>query len=313
MTLSRCGVREKQRGVTWGKTMVVENTNGEAQPAESTTQQNSAVAADEGVSALEQMVVAGDEPAAKQENAGEQTPAEEPKKPEAAADEVEADGDEGDDVEDESAGEDEDEGEEASEQPHKGQRAEKRIHKLTAQRNEAREKLTRAEAEAKAAREAAVANIALDPSYLNESQLAQIRSANKMIERKEFLMLHIGVGFEDEKNPSNSLTAKQVAEELVQLERYSGSIGEAQRFYNEAKQQQLEDMKAGRMLRLSKQALAKTKKPAPAVKTTPPSATATRSVAASPAPKRGQNAERFRKSGATEDAALRELEELIPG
>lgn len=292
--------------------MTVENTQGEAQPVESTTQQTGAVTVDEGLSALEQMVVAGEEPTTKQESTQEQTPAEEPKESEADADEANADDDEGDEPGDESES-NEDEGNEAGEQPHKGQRAEKRIHKLTAQRNEAREKLTKLEAEAKAAREAAVANIALEPSYLNESQIAQIRSANQMIERKEFLMRHIGVGFEDEKNPANSLTAKDVAEELVKLDRYSGVIGEAQRIYDVAKKQQLEDMKAGRMLRLSKQTLAKNKKPAPAVKTTPASSTATRSVASSPPSQRGMSADRFKKSGATEDAAVRELEELVPG
>lgn len=291
--------------------MTVENTQGEAQPVESTTQQTGAVTADEGLSALEQMVVAGEEPTTKQESTQEQTPAEEPKESETKANEADVDDDEGDEAGDES--ESEDEGEEAGEQPHKGQRAEKRIHKLTAQRNEAREKLTKLEAEVKAARQAAVANIALEPSYLNESQIAQIRSANQMIERKEFLMRHIGVGFEDEKNPANSLTAKDVAEELVKLDRYSGAISEAQRIYDEAKKQQLEDMKAGRMLRLSKQTLAKNKKPAPAVKTTPASSTATRSVASSPPSQRGMSADRFKKSGATEDAAIRELEELVPG
>jgi hypothetical protein len=140
-----------------------------------------------------------------------------------------------------------------------------------------------------------------------------VKQANEMIERKQFLMEHIGVGFEDEKDPSKSLTAKQLAEELAKIDRHSSMISEAQKVYEEAKRQQLEDTKVGFMLRLSKQALTKNKKPVPTVKASAPSATAARSAASSHVQRRGMNADRFRKSGGSEDAATRELEELVPG
>jgi hypothetical protein len=142
--------------------------------------------------------------------------------------------------------------------------------------------------------------------------MAQIKKANQMIERRKFLIKRLGVGFEDEKDPSKSLTAEQVAEELSQIDDYSGDISDAQRIYRERKQQMLDDMKAGRMLRLSKQALTKNKKPVPAVKSTTPSSAATRSVAASQPTRRGINLDRFNKNGGDSDAAIRELEELVP-
>lgn len=288
--------------------MTVENTNGDALPADDSTQHN-VTTEDQATAGLESMVLDGDMPedTAKADAEEQDTETEETPTDETSDEDAGEDGDDEDSEESES-----DDADEAEAHP-KGARAAKRINKLTAQRNEAREKLTMAEKELQAARVAAQANIPLQAEYLTEQQLADVREANTLSERKAFLMGHIGVGFEHPSDDSKSLTPKQVAEELVKIEQYSDFISTTRRAYESAKAQQLEDMKAGRMLRLSKQALTKNKKPVPKVKTTQSSATATRSVASSPALKRGQNVDRFRKSGASEDAAIRELEELVPG
>ena len=287
--------------------MIVENTNGDAQPADASTQQ-SATNETEAISGLESMVV-GDEPVAEeQESTSEETPADE-----AETTDVE------DESETEEETEDSDEESESDEEEadpkakaHKGERAEKRIHKLTAQRNEAREKLETTEKALQAARLKAESSIPLERDYLNADELAKVQKAITLGDRKKFLMKHIGVGVEDPSDESKSLTAKQVAEELAAIEDHADEISEAQKLYRERKQQQLDDMKAGRMLRLSKASLTKIKKTAPTVKTTPASATAARSVASSLPQRRGVNADRFVKNGGDRDAALRELEEMVP-
>jgi hypothetical protein len=285
------------------QTMIVENTTGDAQPADGTTQQTGVTDAD-GISALEQMVV-GDEPAADTENTSEVTP------------DDEADADEADDTADNDDADADEESESDGEtktdaKAHTGQRAEKRIHKLTAQRNEAREKLEATEKALTAAREAANSQVELQADYLKADELALIKKATGLIDRRKFLIKKLGIGYEDDKDPSKSLTAEQVAEELSSIDDFSDEIGNAQRIYRERKQQMLDDMKAGRTLRLSKQALTKNK-PAPTVKSTTPSATATRSVASSQTTRRGVSIDRFNKNGGGADAAIRELEELVPG
>jgi hypothetical protein len=252
-------------------------------------------------------MVVGDEPAADTENTPEVTPDDE--------DAESTDADETADDEDADESDEESESDEDAEpdaKAHKGARAEKRIHKLTAQRNEVREKLEAAEKALAAAREAANSGVELQADYLKAEEMAQIKRANQLIERRKFLIKRLGVGFEDEKDPSKSLTAEQVAEELSLIDDYSTEISDSQRIYRERKQQMLDDMKAGRMLRLSKQALTKNKKPVPAVKSTTPSSAATRSVAASQPARRGVNLDRFNKNGGDSDAAIRELEELVP-
>jgi hypothetical protein len=290
--------------------MTVENTNGDARPAGESTQQTS-VGADEGISALEQMVVDGEAPATEKDNAQEETPETEAK-PETESDDESAEAD-GEDEETEESEEADEEDEPESEHAHKGARAEKRIHKLTAQRNEVREKLAVVEGELTAAKAVVESNIPLPADRLTPEQYRAIRQANDLEVREEFLLSHVGVGYEDDNDPSKSLTAKQVAEELVQVRRAQSHVGDARRMYEEAKRQFLEDAKAGKLLRLSKQALNKTKKPAPVVKSSSsPSATAARSAASSQIQRRGMSVDRFRKSGGSEDAAIRELEELVP-
>lgn len=286
--------------------MIVENTNGDAQPADASTQQ-SATNETEAISGLESMVV-GDEPAAEeQESTSEETPAEDTETTE-VEDESETE-EEAEESDEESESEEE---ADPKAKAHKGERAEKRIHKLTAQRNEAREKLESTEKALQAARLQAESRIPLERDYLNADELDKVQKAITLADRKKFLMKHIGVGVEDPSDESKSLTAKQVAEELAAIEDYADDISEAQKLFRERKQQQLEDMKAGRMLRLSKASLTKIKKTAPTVKTTPASVTAARSAVSSLPQRRGINVERFRKSGGGDDAAVRELEELVP-
>lgn len=271
----------------------------------------SAIGENEAIEGLEKMVVTDEESGEPTETEGEETPPTEEQSTEEESVEEADDPEDGDDEEGESES-DEDDAEEPK--AHQGQRAEKRIHKLTAQRNEAREKAEAAEKAAESYKAVAEANLQLQPEYLSKGEAEVIARANQMIERKEWLMGHIGVGYEDEKDDSKSLTPKQIAEELVKIDRQWDLVADARRTYDERKKQQLEDMKAGRMLRLSKAAMAKNKNSAkaPAVKSAASAAqTATRSVAKAAPSRRGMNEERFRKAGATEDAAIRELEELI--
>lgn len=280
---------------------------GDAQPAQDTSGQKVS-GESEAIEGLEKMIVMGDEPVSDQ---ALEKPAktEEPDEDDATAD-ADAEDSEGDDVE---AGNDESEGGDDVSEEQKvqaGHRAEKRINKLTAQRNEAREKLDAAEARLKELESVATSQVELPAEYLSQTERTAIQGANALIERKEFLMQHIGVGYEDEKDESKSMSARQVAQELVRVDRMWEQVVDARRLYAERKKQMLEDLRAGRTLRLSKQALNK-KKPAPAVKTTTPSQTAARPAAVANTPRRGQNAERFAKAGRSEDAAIRELEELI--
>lgn len=192
----------------------------------------------------------------------------------------------------------------------KGEVYQKRIDKLVAQRNEARDKLTAAETRVKELEERVGDSIELHTDYLTKDELARIKQAKQLMGREEFLMMHL-TGYDDDEDPSKSLTAKQVAQELVQIRRMSDEITDAQRLYRERKAQQLEDMRNGRLLRLSKKALKKTEvKPKTTIKTVTTASSSPKAVTTQP--KRGQNVERFLKSGGGEDAAARELAELVP-
>lgn len=292
--------------------MAVGNTKGDGQPADVTTQQDSSVdlsLEDE----LGSMVIEDDESSAdvaevSEDSASEDEESETEELEEDDESEEESDEDESEE-EEESEGDDDDE-----EEPkhRKGERAERRIHKLTAQRNEAREKLAELEKRATELEAKSTSNIPLQPDYLSKSELEMIERSNDLIGRKQWLLEHVGVGFEDDVDESKSLTPKQVAQELARIERYSDDIRGAQQIYNERKKLQIEDMKAGRALREGKSKVAdkvKTIKAAPKVKSTSPSA-GTRKPEKSGVSRRGQNVDRFRKAGATEEAAERELAEL---
>jgi len=234
----------------------------------------------------------------------------ESKDTDADAEEEADDGEDSEDEEDEQTGDD---AEEEAETPEKVTGSQKRINKLTAQKNEAREKLETAEKRLKVMEERGNANIPLLADYVSADDMSAIKQANEVTARREWLLEHVGVGFEDEGDDSKDLTAKDVAKELAKLDRYSDDISDAKRIYREAKKQQLEDTIAGRLLRLSKAAVIKSKekKPPPKVKTSA-GTSSTQKKTSSVSNRRGQNVERFTKAGGDDDAAIRELSELVP-
>lgn len=280
-------------------------------PADDSPQQNAADEA-QAEKALELMVIEGDEDQPPVEGTQEEPPDGEAAKvevddePEKAPGEAKTDDDPDDP---DGTSKDADEEVEKAVKPEGYQR---RIDKLTAQKHELREKLETAETRLKTLEARALDSIPLLPEYLSADELAQVREANRLIERKTLLMSAIGVGLDDEKNPDKSLTAKQVAEELVKIESFQDEIHDAQRLYKERMKLQLEDNKVGRAMRLSKQAINKTKQPAPGVKPAQPGAATARSAASGLPPRRGTiNLERFNKSGADDKAADTELAELV--
>lgn len=220
------------------------------------------------------------------------------------------DSDEESDTDDD--GDEAEDGDTADARRQMGARAQKRINKLTAQRNDFREKLDAAEKRLKSLEDRSHASIPLDPDYLSADEAQLIKEANEMLDQREWLMEHIGVGYEDENDESKSLSAKDVAKRLAGLDRASEQIADAQRIYRERKRLQIEDMKAGRALRLSKDAVktTKAKRPAPPkVKSTSPGQVPKKKPSTSS--RRGINLDRFKKNGGGEDAAARELGELV--
>jgi len=263
--------------------------------------------------ALGDMVVQDDDPvkdAESEESDEAKVEDDESKDTDADAEEEADDGEDSEDEEDEQTGDD---AEEEAETPEKVTGSQKRINKLTAQKNEAREKLETAEKRLKVMEERGNANIPLLADYVSADDMSAIKQANEVTARREWLLEHVGVGFEDEGDDSENLTAKDVAKELAKLDRYSDDISDAKRIYREAKKQQLEDTIAGRLLRLSKAAVIKSKekKPPPKVKTSA-GTSSTQKKTSSVSNRRGQNVERFTKAGGDDDAAIRELSELVP-
>lgn len=263
--------------------------------------------------ALGDMVVQDDDPvkdAESEESDEAKVEDDESKDTDADAEEEADDGEDSEDEEDEQTGDD---AEEEAETPEKVTGSQKRINKLTAQKNEAREKLETAEKRLKVMEERGNANIPLLADYVSADDMSAIKQANEVTARREWLLEHVGVGFEDEGDDSKDLTAKDVAKELAKLDRYSDDISDAKRIYREAKKQQLEDTIAGRLLRLSKAAVIKSKekKPPPKVKTSA-GTSSTQKKTSSVSNRRGQNVERFTKAGGDDDAAIRELSELVP-
>jgi hypothetical protein len=151
----------------------------------------------------------------------------------------------------------------------------------------------------------------LHPDYLKPEERTLIAEATALDERRAFLIRHIGRGYDDPKNADKSLTAEQIAEELVQVERSAGRIAKAQSLYDERKQQMLDDMRAGRQLRLSKAKLAKPAAPKPVAPATRPAAATSKPVTAK-VQRAGVDLDRFQKNGGDKEAAIRELAEMVP-
>jgi hypothetical protein len=282
--------------------MTVENTNGDATATEVTTRELSAD--DQATASLEELVLADDIA---------NVPDEDEESTESTTEESDDDAGEDDEDSDDDA-ETEDDEEPEEEESHRETRSEKRISKLVAQRNELRDKLETTESRLKAIEGRVGDNLPLELDYLSDADAKLIRQANDVMQRKKFLLEHVGVGFEDPKDESKSLSPKQVAMELAELEGQTTLVADAQKLFSERLALQKEDLKAGRLLRLSREKLKKSPaKVGPKVAAQAGSAGSARKPAVSQSPRRGVSVERFQKSGATDDAALRELEELVPG
>ncbi len=260
-------------------------------------------------------VVAGEEPGAKADEvpakeAKDEVPnGGEPAEPESESEE-----------EEESEDEDEEEGEEEQEEGEEGKepkgreersRAERRIAKLTAQRAEAREKLEVAEERVRELEGQVAGQIGLHPDYLTQAERKQIADATALEERRAFLIRHIGVGYDDPKDEGKSLSAAEIAEELVAMEKATGAIASAHALYDERKKQMIEDMKAGRQLRIDRERLPKPKKKTPVAAPPAAPAAAPAKPVSDPVKRSGFNEERFKANGGGKDAAVVELAELV--
>jgi hypothetical protein len=283
--------------------MAGEQVQGDAQPAEVSPPQISSDEAQESLGKMAIMDEAAPEGGAEATEDIVETPKE--TKP----DEAEAKDEETSDAEAENGADTEDEEEGQTEAKHDSPRAEKRIAKLTAQREEFREKFEAAEVKVKELEAKTAESVGLHPDYLKPEEHKLITEANAMESRREFLLRHIGRGYDDPKNTDRSMSAEQVAEELVLVEKQASRIAKANAIYEERKQQMLDDMRAGRQLRLSKAKLAKPVASKPVATATRPSA-ATSTPVNSKAQRQGIDLDRFAKNGADKDAAARELAEL---
>lgn len=194
---------------------------------------------------------------------------------------------------------------------HESPRVEKRIAKLTAQREEMRERYEESKARIEELEAQVVQPIGLHPDYLTPDERTLIANATALDEKRAFLIRHIGRGYDDPRDANKSMSAEQIAEELVAVERNAGRIAKAQALYDDRKQQMIEDMLAGRQLRLAKNKLTKPTVPkppvAPAVK---PGATS--QPVSQQVQRKGVDLDRFDRNGADKDAAARELAELVP-
>jgi len=259
-------------------------------------------------------VVAGEEPGAKADEvpakeADDGVPSDgEPAKPESESEEEE-------EFEDEDEGEEEDKEEREEGKEPKGHeeksRAERRIAKLTAQRAEAREKLEVAEERVRELEGQVAGQIGLHPDYLTQAERKQIADATALEERRAFLIRHIGVGYDDPKDEGKSLSAAEIAEELVAMEKATGAIASAHALYDERKKQMIEDMKAGRQLRIDRERLPKPKKKTPVAAPPAAPAAAPAKPVSDPVKRSGFNEERFKANGGGKDAAVVELAELV--
>jgi hypothetical protein len=172
----------------------------------------------------------------------------------------------------------------------------------------------KAEAEAAAARasaaeERSAAGIPLPAEYLKPDELALVREGNSLMDRREFLLRHISSGYDDPKDEAKSLSAGDVAEELVRLERSAWKIQEAQSVYRKAHAAMLEDMRSGRELRLARAKAKPKTTPKPAVAASVPAGGGRKPVTAVPS-RGGVNLKRFEERGGDADAAAAELAEL---
>jgi len=199
----------------------------------------------------------------------------------------------------------------------KKDRWQKRVDTLTFKLKSEQEAAAKAKADAEAAQaraaqaeERSAAGIPLPAEYLRPEELALVREGNSLMDRREFLLRHISTGYDDPKDEAKSLSAGDVAEELVRLERNAWKIQEAQSVYRKAHAEMLDDMRVGRELKAAR-AKAKPKKVAPKpVATAVAPAGGGRKPVAAVQSRGGVNIKRFEERGGDADAAAAELAEL---
>ena len=280
--------------------------DGDARPAGSEPQ-NGADAATDAVNKLGAMAVQ-DEPQATDE-------------PDEADDATQGDEDQpatDQDAADDLAPESEDEADAAKEDgaEHRSPRAERRIAELTAKTKQAESKLVQAETRVKEVEAVAAQGIGLHPDYVSEPEAKILARVRDLQARERELLKHWdGI---DDTDQSKARTAEQVRTEWAEIRSQLDDAGpRARSLYDDRLKQMVEDMKVGRRLRLERSnAVQKRGAPADAkrAKLPAPAAVPRGSASGTPVNKRGApagpNAERFRKQGASREAAANELQML---
>jgi hypothetical protein len=248
--------------------------DGDARPAGSEPQ-NGADAATDAVNKLGAMAVQ-DEPQATDEpdEADDATQGDE--------DQPAADEDAADDTAPESEDEADAEKEDGAE--HRSPRAERRIAELTAKTKQAESKLEQAETRVKEVEAVAAQSIGLHPDYVSEPEAKLLARVRDLQARERELLKHWdGI---DDADQGKARTAEQVRTEWAEIRSQLDDAGpRARSLYDDRLKQMVEDMQVGRRLRLER-SNAVQKRGAPA----------------------GPNAERFRKAGASREAAATELQ-----
>lgn len=282
--------------------------DGDARPAGSEPQ-NGADAAADAVNKLGAMAVQ-DEPQATDE------PDQAADAPEGDVDQPAADEDAADDTAPESEDEADADAEQAEDAEHRSPRAERRIAELTAKTKQAESKLEQAETRVKEVEAVAAQGIGLHPDYVTEPEAKLLARVRDMQARERELLKHWdGI---DDTDPGKSRTAEQVRTEWAEIRSQLDDAGpRARSLYDDRLKQMVEDMKVGRRLRLERSnAVQKRGAPAdaPRAKLPAPAAVPRGSASGTPVNKRGApagpNAERFRKAGASREAAATELQML---
>lgn len=188
-------------------------------------------------------------------------------------------------------------------------RVQKRISKLTARWHEAEEKAEAATQRAAVLEKQVATNLGVHPMFLSAEEATVIEQVNKLEAQQEQLFTRLD-GYDDEMDPSKSMTAEQVRREYVRVQRLLSDLKpKAMLAYDRANADQLEALRLGRaLLREQRQKRPAVRKPA-AVKPSPklPAAPSVAPGSAVSVNQRGPSEERFKSAGGTEEALHAEL------
>lgn len=234
--------------------------------------------------------------------------------PEAEEEEESEEPEESDEENEESDEEEESDGDETEDDSEVQRVPYERLKKEVAKRKAAEESADALKKRVEQLEKTAADALGLSPDYVTADEVELLKAADWLEQRQEFLFVNMD-GYEDENDPSKSMSAAEVRKELLKIQREATrKVGAAQALYDERKAQMLADMKAGRALRLEAE-----KKPVkPASKVGSPKAKkrpiAIEPVSSVPKPKRkvsGLDVESFEKAGGGFDAAVNALESLV--